>query len=1020
MRRLASFRGNLLGAALAVGTPSPAESLVEVSPNPALLGPNGELSFEVSVTVKEAGGEAIKGDEVALSFEADGMPVQAGELSVSPAPSPSPVTNSQGEADFKVSCVEGYCLAGTSIVVIATDETAHVKLGSKTEEIVSAEVATANGSNTGYTGETATVRLKGVTPSQKVSLRFEGSHSPVTLAGECETNAGGDLSQFGEVACTFSVPPGSVGSTVPVEIKLGEQPYTSISFKLIAAPSLTLLPATGRAGTAIEVKGEGFPRDENLPITFTAARASAATASVTCLTNGLGEIVLEEIDNEITGQPCRLTVPEGTVKGEATVAVSGYPTAIANFNVTVSCATEPSQPGCSLEGISIDSSNLVHSDEIYIGATTAVTIDIDYSDGSSGPLTPTGGATPTVSWSTEPQPSGAIGLNGVSDGNKIGLTANTATSSPGVLQAEYDGFKATSDSLSAVHKPCDDCTFVNGALLNVKAQVPEGLGSKPLAGAIADIIQGVGSAPVFTLPPPCIPENGTCSGTYPDLEESATETCTTLGGGECQLIAGEGTEGVATEVKDTITLTAPTGYSVTGVSGCHEVTSLPEAPVCHLELGELSNPVTITFELKPWPELTVSVGAPEAKSTLGTGDLHWYNEGVDGVVATITPIEGTPGKSVTCEVEGGEETDVVGGKQAHCTRALVPGTYEVSVGLKLALKYENVYVTSEDPKIVKLGLGADETVSFNTASEYPLSSVASGESTESSTPAEANDGPLTATASGGTGSVTVGRYESDPVGVPTFYSSGQYIDVFLAQGSTFTSLTFTDCEMGGGNLVFWWNPKADNGHGEWSIVSDETEPSGSPPCVTVTINEETSPTLKQMAGTVFGVAVPPTSDTGGGGSSTPPASSATPTTTTPPATTAATGSVSLDGSTIAVKSGGKAQVKLTCTGAATCAGKLTLKTKMTGKTTTNGKGKGKKQAKTETIGTAAFSIPAGKTAAVTLVLNAAGRALLKTAHGHLGATLTILKSSPSPMQTTNDTVQLAQQKTTKAKKSNKK
>ena len=93
---------------------------------------------------------------------------------------------------------------------------------------------------------------------------------------------------------------------------------------------------------------------------------------------------------------------------------------------------------------------------------------------------------------------------------------------------------------------------------------------------------------------------------------------------------------------------------------------------------------------------------------------------------------------------------------------------------------------------------------------------------------------------------------------------------------------------------------------------------------------------------------------------------------------------------------------------------------MTGKTTTNGKGKGKKQAKTETIGTAAFSIPAGKTAAVTLVLNAAGRALLKTAHGHLGATLTILKSSPSPMQTTNDTVQLAQQKTTKAKKSNKK
>ncbi len=115
-----------------------------------------------------------------------------------------------------------------------------------------------------------------------------------------------------------------------------------------------------------------------------------------------------------------------------------------------------------------------------------------------------------------------------------------------------------------------------------------------------------------------------------------------------------------------------------------------------------------------------------------------------------------------------------------------------------------------------------------------------------------------------------------------------------------------------------------------------------------------------------------------------------------------TGSVSLDGSTITVASSGEAAVKLACTGTATCAGKLTL----TGKNTTK---KGKK-AKTETIGTATFSIPTGKTATIELDLNAAGRALLGADHGRLSASLTILKSSPAPSQTHAENVRLVQKK----------
>jgi hypothetical protein len=265
--------------------------------------------------------------------------------------------------------------------------------------------------------------------------------------------------------------------------------------------------------------------------------------------------------------------------------------------------------------------------------------------------------------------------------------------------------------------------------------------------------------------------------------------------------------------------------------------------------------------------------------------------------------------------------------------------------------------------------------------------------------------PLWAEASGGEGNVTVGQYAADPV--QPLPSGTEYIDVFVSKENSFTDLTFTDCDLNNGTTIDVWNPQT----GAWEGVSSQTAPFGSPPsgpCITVTINKNTTPKLSELTGTVFGVtsvsSTPPSFTGSGGGSSTPPASSTT------SATTVATGSVSLDGSSIAVQSSGATAIKLTCTGTAICSGELTLTAKSTTK-----KGK-KKKTKTETIGTADFSIPAGSTATITSTLNSAGKALLKAAHGHLSASLTILKSSPSPTQTNTDSVHLAQQKATKAKK----
>ncbi len=125
--------------------------------------------------------------------------------------------------------------------------------------------------------------------------------------------------------------------------------------------------------------------------------------------------------------------------------------------------------------------------------------------------------------------------------------------------------------------------------------------------------------------------------------------------------------------------------------------------------------------------------------------------------------------------------------------------------------------------------------------------------------------------------------------------------------------------------------------------------------------------------------------------------------------TAAAGSVVLDGLAIDVQRSGGAQIKLTCSDVATCAGKLTLTVKRTTKQANRRKAKTTTIA-TTTIGTAAFSIPAGETTAVKVELDAAGRALLGADHGRLSATLTVLRSSPAPALTHIASVQLVRQK----------
>jgi hypothetical protein len=96
---------------------------------------------------------------------------------------------------------------------------------------------------------------------------------------------------------------------------------------------------------------------------------------------------------------------------------------------------------------------------------------------------------------------------------------------------------------------------------------------------------------------------------------------------------------------------------------------------------------------------------------------------------------------------------------------------------------------------------------------------------------------------------------------------------------------------------------------------------------------------------------------------------------------------------------GEAAITLIGAGTTTCGGRVTLVAKSPHR---NGSAKN--------VGTASFSILAGTRQTVRLRLTAAGRAFLSAAHGHLNATLAILKSSPSPASTETHRVYLVRAK----------
>ncbi|GAC1341083.1 MAG: hypothetical protein NVSMB29_10970 [Candidatus Dormibacteria bacterium] len=143
--------------------------------------------------------------------------------------------------------------------------------------------------------------------------------------------------------------------------------------------------------------------------------------------------------------------------------------------------------------------------------------------------------------------------------------------------------------------------------------------------------------------------------------------------------------------------------------------------------------------------------------------------------------------------------------------------------------------------------------SFTTATSAVVHSVSvAGLNPVLSLPVVGGAPPTTVTATGGTGSISLATYTTNPAPLPPAGATAgtTYFDVYLGAQSTFTSITISRCGAVAGTQLDWWNGSA------WLAASNQTfDPASG--CVNLLVTSTTSPALKDLTGTPLSMLLPP-------------------------------------------------------------------------------------------------------------------------------------------------------------------
>jgi hypothetical protein len=131
----------------------------------------------------------------------------------------------------------------------------------------------------------------------------------------------------------------------------------------------------------------------------------------------------------------------------------------------------------------------------------------------------------------------------------------------------------------------------------------------------------------------------------------------------------------------------------------------------------------------------------------------------------------------------------------------------------------------------------------------PASAISSGDvtSVEPAGSANAFDGDATLALTG-IGSATVSQFaaDHDPAGPATFDSTGRYLNVAVAPGSSFSRTVLSVCGVGTARHLEWWDASAGSGAGEWKPTRPAAKITANPltagpsPCLTVNLSDRPS------------------------------------------------------------------------------------------------------------------------------------------------------------------------------------
>ncbi len=97
----------------------------------------------------------------------------------------------------------------------------------------------------------------------------------------------------------------------------------------------------------------------------------------------------------------------------------------------------------------------------------------------------------------------------------------------------------------------------------------------------------------------------------------------------------------------------------------------------------------------------------------------------------------------------------------------------------------------------------------------------------------------------GNHTITTVKYADNPGGEPTFQATGNYWDVHLDNATNVASITIEFCPAGPFDTIYYWDATSNS----WKPCSDQVYADG---CITVTITDDTEPSLEDLTGQEFG------------------------------------------------------------------------------------------------------------------------------------------------------------------------